>query len=570
MIGYAMLYTMVVSVPLVATAMFVAHFLRTHGRAERAVWVVASAATLVVPAIMLSRPVHAPAAAWVPPVQVELVTIPALPGPAEVAAAGSGNAPAPGSAPVDLDALLLAAWIFASLALGARWIVSAVRLNRLSRSWLTDTVEGVQVWLAPELGPAVTGVLRPRVVVPAWVPALSEEQRTLVLGHEQEHVRARDPWLMTLARLTRIITPWNPATWVLSSRLKRAVELDCDRRVLRRHPSVEAYGQTLLAVSARGSHRLLSAAAFAESDVPLRKRILAMTTPPRAVSAIGVVVTFAVGSILVSSAIAVPVPAMRVLPAPAVVLPGLVAEVPEEGVPVEMVKRSTRSSMPQSVADLTLPGATTEPTASEAGRLVQQLPDPRVIADPRLEWIDGGSFMGPRSRQVLQQSASLPEPRVIADPRYPWRVVFRSIEDREPVARFPPGTAFDSIRAAFPGVWIDGQWGVGLGTPLPSDQPPTMSTRPRILNSDELTAAIADRYPTALRERGVGGTIGIQFLIGTAGDVQQIRMGQVSAYPALDSAALEVAQLYRFSPALDGDHPLSVWVSHAISFYPPN
>jgi outer membrane biosynthesis protein TonB len=52
--------------------------------------------------------------------------------------------------------------------------------------------------------------------------------------------------------------------------------------------------------------------------------------------------------------------------------------------------------------------------------------------------------------------------------------------------------------------------------------------------------------------------------------VQQIRIGQISAYAALDRAAFEVAQSYRFSPAYDGDRPVPVWVSHAIAFYPPN
>ena len=75
------------------------------------------------------------------------------------------------------------------------------------------------------------------------------------------------------ARVARMLTPWNPIVWLLSSRLLRAVELDCDRRVLRRHPDVGAYGRTLLAVSARDRSGFLAVAAFAESEAPLRKRI---------------------------------------------------------------------------------------------------------------------------------------------------------------------------------------------------------------------------------------------------------------------------------------------------------
>jgi TonB family protein len=579
MIGYAMLYTIVVSVPLVAAAMFVAHFLQTHGRPERAVWVVASAATLVVPAIMLSRPVHAPAEAWLPPIQVELVPTPATSGPAEAVAAQSGGAPLAGQAPVDLDTLLLGAWILASLALATRWIVSSVRLNRLSQSWLRETVEGVPVWLAPELGPAVTGVLRPRVVVPAWVPALSDEQRVLVLLHEQEHVRARDPWLMTVARLTRIITPWNPATWLLSSRLKRAVELDCDRRVLRRHPSVEAYGETLLAVSARGSNRLLSAAAFAESDVPLWKRILAMTTPPRAASAIGVLVTVAVGSTLVSSAIAVPVPAMRVLPAPAVVLPGLMAEVPEASGESEWVNLSNEISTHPD-ADRAQPVADTGPGRVGARQFeqvqMQPLPDPRVIADPRLEWIDGGSFVGPRSTLVMWQSTNFREPRVIADPRFDWLMIYRISDLRnagnrlpEPVGRLPLSGPPDSLIAMAREMYGDSILTVPFDGSWPGNAPPEPTIPPRIRNPAEVMNAIAAEYPRDFRDRGMGGTIGMHFLLNTTGRVEAIRIGQISAYPALDEAAVRVARVYRFTPAMRGPDAIPVWVSHAISFYPP-
>ena len=97
--------------------------------------------------------------------------------------------------------------------------------------------------------------------------------------HEEEHVRARDPLLVAFARAARILTPWNPMVWALTAKLVRAVELDCDRRVLKRSADVAAYGHTLLKVSARRPGRFVAVAAFAESEAPLRSRILAITTP---------------------------------------------------------------------------------------------------------------------------------------------------------------------------------------------------------------------------------------------------------------------------------------------------
>jgi hypothetical protein len=118
--------------------------------------------------------------------------------------------------------------------------------------------------------------------------------------------------LIAVSRIARILAPWNPFVWLLSSRLVRAVELDCDRRVLRRRPDVEAYGTTLLTVSSRDPSRLAAATAFAESEAPLRKRILAMTTPPRAISVLGILTALVLGVVFLVGVFEVPIPAIRI------------------------------------------------------------------------------------------------------------------------------------------------------------------------------------------------------------------------------------------------------------------
>jgi beta-lactamase regulating signal transducer with metallopeptidase domain len=80
---------------------------------------------------------------------------------------------------------------------------------------------------------------------------MPKDKRALVLLHEQEHIRARDQVVLAGTRIARILAPWNPVVWLLASRLLHALELDCDRRVLRRRPDIGIYGDTLLQVSAR-------------------------------------------------------------------------------------------------------------------------------------------------------------------------------------------------------------------------------------------------------------------------------------------------------------------------------
>jgi len=64
----------------------------------------------------------------------------------------------------------------------------------------------------------------------------------------------------------------------------------------------------------------------------------------------------------------------------------------------------------------------------------------------------------------------------------------------------------------------------------------------------------------------VGGAVRVWIFIETDGAVLDARIDRSSAQPALDEAALRVARTMRFSPALDGDEKVPVWVSVPITF----
>jgi len=48
--------------------------------------------------------------------------------------------------------------------------------------------------------------------------------------------------------------------------------------------------------------------------------------------------------------------------------------------------------------------------------------------------------------------------------------------------------------------------------------------------------------------------------------LQKELLETVAAYEELNAAAVQVARVYRFSPAQAGGEPVAVWVSHAIDF----
>ena len=89
---------------------------------------------------------------------------------------------------------------------------------------------------------------------------------------------------------------------------------------------------------------------------------------------------------------------------------------------------------------------------------------------------------------------------------------------------------------------------------------------PSILNRNDVVRAMEREYPPLLRDAGIGGTVRVYFFIDENGAVQDTRIDQTSGHQALDDAALNVAEIYRFSPALNRDKKVPVWVSFPITF----
>jgi len=168
---------------------------------------------------------------------------------------------------------LVSTLVFLGLLLRARGL-----LVRDAATWRTERVLGRDVLVADRIGPAVAGTVRPRIVLPDWVLALPERQLRMVLAHEEEHVRAGDARLLGVALAIVTAAAWNPVNWWMFRRLRSAIEIDCDRRVLRRDADPLTYGESLLAVAARASRPPLAIAAFTESSHSLERRILAMTS----------------------------------------------------------------------------------------------------------------------------------------------------------------------------------------------------------------------------------------------------------------------------------------------------
>jgi TonB family protein len=263
-----MAYALAVSGVAMAAGLGAERALERLGRPTRWVWISAMLLGVLVPAGALLRP----------PLPAAPLAAGAALGVGDLAFSGVSTLTALPPAPrITLDDVLLGGWGAASLlfALALAW--SAASLGRTRRRWRWAVVEGSGAWISERTGPAVVGFLRPSIVLPAWVLEWDPALKRLIIAHEREHVRAGDGRLLLAGLLLLCAAPWNVALWWQWRRLKQAVEVDCDRRVLAGEPDVRRYGRLLLEVAERTRRHALPMAAFAESRSSLERRIRMMT-----------------------------------------------------------------------------------------------------------------------------------------------------------------------------------------------------------------------------------------------------------------------------------------------------
>jgi len=118
-----------------------------------------------------------------------------------------------------------------------------------------------------------------------------------------------------------------------------------------------------------------------------------------------------------------------------------------------------------------------------------------------------------------------------------------------------------------PGILPEPPDNVGSSIPDPGAWIPH-DVLPHIKNRDELRRALAREYPALLRDAGIGGTTRVWFYVDETGKVARTKVHTSSGHTSFDDAALRIAHLYEFAPALNRDRPVAVWVSLDITFTP--
>ncbi|MBN8733648.1 MAG: M56 family metallopeptidase, partial [Acidobacteria bacterium] len=119
--------------------------------------------------------------------------------------------------------------------------------------------------------PAVSGWLRPVILMPLHMVGLTPEQAELLLAHELAHVRRHDALVNFLQRAVEAALFYHPAVWWLSARIRAEREHCCDDIAVSLSGDPVRYARTLVALEE--SRAALPGLALAANDGDLASRI---------------------------------------------------------------------------------------------------------------------------------------------------------------------------------------------------------------------------------------------------------------------------------------------------------
>jgi beta-lactamase regulating signal transducer with metallopeptidase domain len=314
-----LLYSLAVAAALTAAGHAFEHIRPWRGVPRRLMWLVFMSASIAIPLVAtLARPPHAPptekAVALVatpanaaaresgqtphtagrravagavltaedsaPGARAALVPASGAPGSSSEAAAGTAAWSWPFAGVPDSH--VLRAWMALTASVCAYLVVATVLLRRRRATWARAQLDEEEVFISPDAGPALIGVFRPRIVVPQWFFDEPASSQALILAHERQHRCAGDPLLLRAALLAVALVPWNLPLWWQWQRLRTAIELDCDARVMRAGSSPGDYGAVLLRVAQATTMSPVGAISMGLPASALEQRILHLAEiPPR-------------------------------------------------------------------------------------------------------------------------------------------------------------------------------------------------------------------------------------------------------------------------------------------------
>ncbi|MFA6165119.1 MAG: M56 family metallopeptidase [Gemmatimonadaceae bacterium] len=213
------------------------------------------------------------------------------------------------------DRTVFVLWALLTTFVGALVLHATLEGRRLLHASEAREVKGMRVLVTDALGPAAVGLGATAVLMPRWALELEDQLLDLVLRHEREHLEAHDPALLFYGLVFIVLLPWLLPLWWAWQRLRLAIEVDCDARLLRDERDTRRYAQLLLLMSQRIAGPRSVIQPFITVTAPLQPELTHLATRIRIMTevkgrhALRSVVLLMVGVVASGSlALAIPVP----------------------------------------------------------------------------------------------------------------------------------------------------------------------------------------------------------------------------------------------------------------------
>ena len=489
-----------------AVAGLAAWSLRNHSAAARhLVWWLAMVAALVVPIASWYKPAGAPTMI-VMPVATTIVVGPET----ETLHA------------IGIAEILLTGWVVGFLLMSARLVLGLIRAYQRRRdstpSPLVSERNGVAVRFSDAISvPETFGLRRPVILLPMEAAHWSEERLRIVIAHELTHIERHDWLTQMVAQFSACVYWFHPLAWFALGQLRIERELACDDGVLRMGYRGSEYAQHLVDVAraVRTHTDALTASVPMATRSQLESRIRAILNPAKnrgsvtTMMKLGAMACTAIAIALFSTA--------NGTAANGAALSGTVVDPSGARVPKAMILVAT--------ADGSRKLAST--TANDAGEF-------------EVKSLEAGQFL----LEVRKPGFRLQTQAITI-------AVGRPVQTE---VRLDVGNIQENMTVQ------------GQGTPAPAStrvSSSNVNAPQRIKVGGNVQAAkivrqVRPTYPDHLRTAGISGTVVLQAVISTEGQVLNLESLDADVHPDLVTAATDAVMQWQYQPTLLNGNPVEI------------
>lgn len=414
-------------------------------------------------------------------------------------------------------------WLFAGWAAGVgllllRELLSQVRAFRL----LSRAVDsGRDYMLSPDLAvPAVSGLVRPQVLLPMEATGWSEERLEAVLAHERMHLLRKDLWWQLLGRIACAVYWPNPLVWLAARTQHRECEQACDDGVVVAGMAATDYADHLVAIARNiKTEPLLEGGLSMATTSTLEQRLRALLNPltsHRPLTRGSLALT-----VVLSLALLGPVAGLKLIAQNKAMVKGVVVDASGANVPGARVTVKFPTG-----------GRVEVIRTNEAG----EFSFPELEEDFYTVTVEMPGFAALTSTNVKlggAQGSSL---------RFTLNL----------------GSIRETVR-------VEGK-APTLAAPVAENKTPVRLRIGGNVQSAKLLSRVAPQYPADCKAEGVQGIVVLTAVIGKGGEVLSLEPVNQFVDSRLRDAAISAVKLWQYQPTLLNGNPVEVTTQVEVNF----